>query len=543
LVANKLAQVGSGGINLRRTPRTNGQLISLVPEGTIVIVTGGQQGEYTPVKVANASIGLTTPTPQPTSPPPATTKGTLDGWAFSTYLTRSGDLGTVGQYGNNLRSTPDRNGANIGLVIGGRVVTILGNAKGEYHPVRVRVEDFQAPVNTAVAPTLGTTAPTQPAAPQTPAQPPVHDTTPGWAFTAQVTVKGNMAVAGQFGINLRAQPRRDGENIGFVPGNASMIITGAAQGEYTPVRIDDDVLEKPFSPTISRSSATESVAASAVNVQLNPDPIRLSNARVGLHASADPDIREAEHAEFAALRPSIIKVLSFHPADDIERLAKAHPNATWVVRTFLDFGGRNIRPEQFVNDTVSDTRRALSKLQGKDVVIELHNEPNLVPEGMGSSWKNGIEFCQWWLDLLGKYRQALPGHRFIYPGLSPGPSVRGLKQDHVEFIESSRAAVHQADGLGVHIYWSNVYPMSTSLGVLDDYITRFRGVPIWVTEASNNKGGDPRDKGLEYLKFWSELQQRPTVQGVTFFVASASNPQFGEEVWVGRGIGAVLGGR
>jgi small-conductance mechanosensitive channel len=69
------------------------------------------------------------------------------------------------------------------------------------------------------------------------------------------------------------------------------------------------------------------------------------------------------------------------------------------------------------------------------------------------------------------------------------------------------------------------------------------GVPIWVTEASNNKGGDPRDKGLEYLKFWSELQQRPTVQGVTFFVASASNPQFGEEVWVGRGIGAVLGGR
>jgi hypothetical protein len=162
---------------------------------------------------------------------------------------------------------------------------------------------------------------------------------------------------------------------------------------------------------------------------------------------------------------------------------------------------------------------------------------------MGSSWKNGREFCDWWLELLGKYRQALPGYRFIYPGLSPGPSVGGLKQDHVEFIESSRPAVHQADGLGVHIYWSNVYPMSTALAVLDDYITRFRGVPIWVTEASNNKGGNPRDKAREYIKFWSELQKRPTVQGVTFFVASASNPLFGEEIWVTRGIGAAVGAR
>lgn len=543
LVGGNLAQVGSGGINLRRTPRTNGQLISLVPEGTILIVTGGPQGEYTPVKVANASIGIVAPTPQPTSPPPAATQGTVDGWGFSTHLVRSGNLGTVGQFGINLRATPDRNGANIGLVIGGRVVTVLGNARGEYHPVRVRLEDFQGPINTAVAPTLGTTAPTQPAAPTTPAQPPIHDSTPGWAFTTQITVTGNTAVAGQLGINLRAQPRRDGENIGFVPGNASMIVTGAAQGEYTPVRVDDKVLQPPFNPAVSRSAATEAVAASAVNSQLNPDPIRLGKARIGLHASADPDITDAELTEFSAMRPSIIKILSFHPAAGIERLAKANPNATWIVRTFLDFGGRNIRPDQFVNDTVSDTRRALDKLQGKDVVIELHNEPNLVPEGMGSSWKNGREFRDWWLELLGKYRQALPGYRFIYPGLSPGPSVGGLKQDHVEFIESSRDCVHQADGLGVHIYWSHVYPMSTALAVLDDYVTRFRGVPIWVTEASNNKGGNPRDKGREYVKFWSELQQRPTVQGVTYFVASASNPVFGEEVWVGRGIGAVVGGR
>ncbi len=85
--------------------------------------------------------------------------------------------------------------------------------------------------------------------------------------------------------------------------------------------------------------------------------------------------------------------------------------------------------------------------------------------------------------------------------------------------------------------------MPQALNVLDDYISRFRFKPIWVTEASNNKAGSPALKGQQYLKFWKELQKRPTVQGVTYFVASASNPAFGEEVWVGRGIGNVVGRR
>ena len=68
--------------------------------------------------------------------------------------------------------------------------------------------------------------------------------------------------------------------------------------------------------------------------------------------------------------------------------------------------------------------------------------------------------------------------------------------------------------------------------------------PIWVTEASNNKAGTPiATKATQYMQFWQELQQRPTVQGVTYFVASASNPEFAEEIWVGRNIGALVGRR
>jgi hypothetical protein len=80
--------------------------------------------------------------------------------------------------------------------------------------------------------------------------------------------------------------------------------------------------------------------------------------------------------------------------------------------------------------------------------------------------------------------------------------------------------------------------------VVDDTISRVRFKRLWVTEASNNKAGTSApDKARQYLQCWQELQKRATVKGVTFFVASASNPAFGEEIWVGRGLGALMGAR
>jgi hypothetical protein len=280
----------------------------------------------------------------------------------------------------------------------------------------------------------------------------------------------------------------------------------------------------------------------------NPDPPALGNCRIGLHASADPAITDAEFEEFLNLRPSIIKVLSYHPEAAIRRLATSFASASWIVRAFLDFGGRVITPEQFVGDTLSDVQRALGALAGRDVVVELHNEPNVAGEGLGQSWTDGASFAAWWLDVLGRYRRALPGVRFIYPGLSPGSTVLGVKLDHIQFAESSRAAIEAADGLGLHMYWSAVYPLATALGVVDDMISRFRATPIdkpiWLTEASNNKAGTAvPDKAQQYLACWRELQTRPAVQGVAFFVASASNPDFAQEVWVGRGLGALVGAR
>lgn len=528
---------GPEGINLRAQPVRTAPNIGLVRGGSTVVVRGAQQGEYFPVRVRQADfLG---PVSLPPAPVPGPTPGPapadqVRGWAWTQNLTVNLRQATVGALGINLRAAPDTASAKLCLVKEGSVAAIIGPARSAYTPVSARLSD----VLELASPLPAITEP-DPFPATTPEQPvPIPDTTPGWVFTAGLVVKGSLAEAGPYGLNLRAAPRRDAKSIGFVPAGASVLITGPAVGEYTPGRIDDRVIQPPLPPEDPAAAAT------ATTPPVSPDPPTLGNCRLGLHASADPDIKEAEFREFAELRPGIIKVLSFHSGEAIARLARDHPDAAFVVRAFLDFGGRTIDPAQFITDTLPDTRRALNALAGRDVVVELHNEPNLIAEGLGASWADGAAFAAWWLDLLQRYRQALPGVRFIYPGLSPGPTVAHVRQDHIAFLESSRPAIEAADGMGIHLYWSAVAPMNFALSTLDDYLTRVRYKPLWVTEASNNKTGTSLEaKAQQYLQFWHELQKRPTVQGVTYFVASASAQTFAEEVWVGRGIGKMVGKR
>ncbi|MCB8985505.1 MAG: peptidoglycan DD-metalloendopeptidase family protein [Ardenticatenaceae bacterium] len=536
-VSGNKAVVGQYGINLRTAPNRSATNMGLVSGGSTVTVLGAQQGEYLPVRVrlSDFMVPVNIPNVPPIiSPAPTPPPGSLvTGWAWTQNLVIDGRTAVSGRFGTNLRAKPAVTGTRLGTLREGAQAAIIGKARGEYTPVQANKADIsELP---ATLPPIEQPEPL-PDAPPSPPPAPAPDTTPGWAFTSQIVISGQTAVAGPYGINLRSEPRRNAENKGFVPANSPMIVTGPPQGEYTPVRVDDAILQPPFGTGGAPAPGTPPV--------VNPDPEPLGHARIGLHASADPTISDAEVQEFADMRPGMIKLLSFHNPAGIRKLATAHPEVKWIVRAFLDFGNRSISPHQFLNDTLNDVQRTLNLLAGQDVVVELHNEPNLIMEGLFHTWADGAAFNHWFLELLQLYRQSLPGVRFIYPGLSPGSAVNGIKHDHIQFIEASREAVEAADGLGAHLYWSNVYPMDWSLNVLDDYISRFRYKPIWVTEASNNKGGTPfYMKGRQYIDFWKALQSRPTVQGVTYFVASASNPAFKEEVWVGNGIGQIVGRR
>lgn len=278
-----------------------------------------------------------------------------------------------------------------------------------------------------------------------------------------------------------------------------------------------------------------------------PPPPANGNARMGLHASADPDILPAEFVEFADLRPDVIKVMSIHSQEDIATLAAAHPSAQFIVRAFIsgweNNGPRAISPDQFVRDTVNDVQRALNALRGRDVYIELHNEPNLTLEGMGGAWQNGTGFNTWFISVISQYRTRIPGAKFLFPGLSPGGDINGLRQGHETFTQQCQQAIAAADGLAIHAYWSAAAPLATALSVVDWYIANVPTKSIWLTEASNNKDATADTKANEYVAFWRELRKRPRVQGVTYFVASASDPAFAYETWVDKGLGAKVRAR
>jgi hypothetical protein len=522
------ALTGTHGVNLRAGPSRRAANIGMVKANSTVGRLGPPKGNYVPVRVRRNDfqepVSLASPPPDPAVIPPE--NGYL-GWVLTQYLSPlSPKQALTSRLGVNLRNKPDQSGQNIGLVKAFATVSLAGPTKGAYSPILARVEEVLNPAKPMPDIELPGSAPKE--EPPKPVPVPDQNTTPGWSFTNGLIGAGDNAKTGHYGSNLRAAPRRDAKKIGYIPPGVEIIVTDSPSGEYTPVRVRDDRL-KP--PTADRDVP-------------DLDSQILGQARIGLHASADPDIDEGEFQEFALMRPGIIKVLSFHSGEDIARLAAAHPSAHFVLRVFLSFGGRNISPGQFVDYTLKDVRRALARLKDRNVVVELHNEPNLVDEGLGSSWSDGTTFGKWWTDLLKRYRRALPGVRFIYPGLSPGTTVTGVKQDHIRFLEASRSAVEAADGLGIHLYWSNVYPMSQALAVLDDHISRFRARPIWITEASHNQGAiNPVRMAQEYLRFWRELQSRPVVQGVTYFVASASEPKFAHEVWVGKGIARLIGRR
>ena len=522
-IVGELGVVGPHGINLRHRPIRDAHNIGLVKAGSTVILDGPRSGSYIPVKARRIDfiepVALSEPPPEPGAAPGIG----LQGWVLHRYLEVRDRLAIVSRFGVNLRSEPSTNGVNIALVKSEATVRIIGKTTGDYLPIMVSREDVLNLIDPLPAVQEPESLPAS-GGPILPAPAPLHDTTPGWIHKANLHAEGESGTVGDEGATLRNAPRRNADEIGFVPAGSLVIVAGVPVGEYQPVRVDDHLLRDP------ESSSTE------------PNPI--GQAKIGLHASADPDIANAEFEEFRALRPGVIKVLSFHSPQDLSRLNAQHPDADWVLRAFLDFGGRDISPAQFFNDTISDMRRSLQILPRDRVVIELHNEPNIKPEGLFSSWQDGRSFSRWWLEVLERYRDALPGYRYLYPGLSPGTTVNNLKQDHIQFIEASRRAVEAADGLAIHTYWSHVYPMSRALEVVDDYISRFRSKSIWITEASNNKGHiSNNERAQQYIRFWRELQDRPVVKGVTYFVASASNPDFHHEVWVGNGLGALIGRR
>ena len=276
-------------------------------------------------------------------------------------------------------------------------------------------------------------------------------------------------------------------------------------------------------------------------------------AVIGLHGPADPAVTPVVLQEFRNLAPRVIKVLSSVDKNAFGVMVHQNPQAdTYIIRAFLSMyengAPRQVIPEQFVQWTASDVNECIHRIPvDKRVLVKLHNEPNLVEEGMTGSWNSGSEFSEWILSVRDLYRNALErsGVELMFPGLSPVQSSGPWGLEWQLFWNDCHPTARRFDAVGVHAYWSDVFPMDNAVGQVRRHLDYGIVKDIFVTEASRNDRPEtqsPSRYALEYVDFAVAIA--PFTKGVTYFVVSANNEFFHPESWVvndqSKGIGAEM---
>lgn len=541
-ISENHAVINPPGVNLRQEASLDAMNIGFVRIGSTVRILGDEQNGYIPMRVLLSDIDG--PLNLPALPPlpneidtlptePHDESDLLLGWIPTAILQVQGAYAQIDyRYGAAIYPMPSESSRLFGRVKGFAQVTRAGANKGKFTPILVRRVDLFG---------LRETLPLIQAPEALPSglrdirPKPHHDTTPGWLLSAEI----HNNTTAPFQTALYALPNRAAPVIAYAEPRADLFIVSDPQGEFTPVRINDEQItwRRDWNETAQMDAHEPATFAAQV--------------RIGLTASTDPAISDDEIALFKAARPHILKISSRHDNAAIKRLSTQHGSAHWIIRAHYEFNGQTVSPDRFINVTLADVREKLNILSGKPAYISLHEEPNTSRNGWGYSWIDGTAFNGWFLDVLQKYRRAIPDAKFIFPGVALGGTVQKVQQDHVLFLEQCREGIESADALAVHLHWSDHFPLTAALAALDEQLARFpttnqtaEALPIFITKAVNCEPAiSPREQAWQYLQCWHALQTRHRVKGVTFFVASSSDPALADQVWLGRGIGEWIGRR
>lgn len=251
---------------------------------------------------------------------------------------------------------------------------------------------------------------------------------------------------------------------------------------------------------------------------------------VGLTARPDGAMAEPDWEVLRRARIEALKVGSSIPPSVIDRALGINPAMFFVASLKADFRGRIIAPPEFARLVEHD---ALALYERGVRYFELHNEPNLVTEGLGTSWRDGYEFGQWFLQAMGYLRLKLPQARFGWPGLSLGPRVEGMRADARLFLEQASGIVRQADWIGCHCFWQDeagMYALDGGLGY-KLYQDEWPGKLVIITEFSNTSPDiSLAVKGQQYATYYQLLRSQPAIGAAFAFVVS-SGTGYQSEVW------------
>jgi hypothetical protein len=215
------------------------------------------------------------------------------------------------------------------------------------------------------------------------------------------------------------------------------------------------------------------------------------------------------------------------PASTMRELRAFHPGMLVAVTLHADLSGEPVSPAEFVEGVRADAER----WAGNGVVhFQVQANPNLQQEGCRRSWSGGAEFGTWWLDVVARLRQVLPGGSFGFPGLSPGDSVHGQRAHAMDFLLAAETAVQAADWIGVNCFWTECGGAVSAhgIGLVEDYRRLFPDKLLMATEFGNpSEGGTPQDKAREILDFYAAARRVPNLGAVFGYVLSAASGHSG----------------
>jgi hypothetical protein len=248
---------------------------------------------------------------------------------------------------------------------------------------------------------------------------------------------------------------------------------------------------------------------------------------IGLHGRADGELLGPDFDIVRRARVEGVKLTSHATDESVKALKAINPGVFIIVRPITSFvddeRGRHISPDDFVNDTANDLQRMFDA-DPTIQLIEVHNEPNLVIEGLNGSWGNGREFSTWFDRVVQLYRERWPDKKFGFPGLSPGITMHNVRQDMRQFLGEAALSMARADWIAVHGYWINEREMTDITGGFTWKVFRqlFPDKLLIITEFGNPL--QPKQLVAEqYARYYGILRHIPGLGGAFAYISSTSD--------------------
>jgi hypothetical protein len=220
----------------------------------------------------------------------------------------------------------------------------------------------------------------------------------------------------------------------------------------------------PAEPDVGASFASFTASSQAATLAVTETPpttiaLPFVASQRGVGSSAGgwaPTDRELELVRLN--RIEVLLICTYEPgqaATAVSRFRNAGVKH-FIIRA-AHHGAPSADPAEYVRRT-EPTLREYAKALGstQDMLIAVHNEPNIKQEGWGTAWRDGVEFGLWFVQVAAHYRQLFPGAKLGYPALSPGVDVPNLRYAEPRFLNESAPAIAEADWIGVHYYWQRL---------------------------------------------------------------------------------------